>query len=342
MTPDDTLALSRPWRVLVAGAGAIGCTLAARLSAAGHDVELLARGQTLQSLRQQGVRLDDLDGQWQAPVRAVAAGEASPAPDLVLLCSKSQDLPALAAQVQPLIGPRTLLLPLVNGVPFWYFQGHGGRFDGRAVHSVDPQGLLAALLPPAQVLGAVVFVTAELEGPGHARSRTPHLLMLGEPTGGLSPRLQVLCEGLARAGIEARPQERLRDKLWTKLIANLTSNPLSVVTGATLQTIYSDPVLLETVRAVMFEAMLVAAAHGARLEIDPTEFLALGAGMGEVRTSMLQDFERGRPLELAAIGDAVLELAALYELPTPATRTLLEQTRWHAQRRHSPPRLRAA
>ena len=178
--------------------------------------------------------------------------------------------------------------------------------------------------------------------PGHAGARNPHLLMLGEPAGGLSPRLQALCEVLSAAGLGARPVPQLRDKLWTKLIANLTSNPLSVVTGATLQTIYSDPVLLQTVRAVMHEAMLVAAAHGARLEIDPTEFLRLGAGMGAVRTSMLQDFERGRPLELAAIGDAVVELAGLYALPMDATRTLLDQTRWHAQRRTSPPRLRAA
>lgn len=342
MSPSVFLDPVRPWRVLVAGAGAIGCTLAARMGAAGHQVELLARGQTLQTLRQQGVQLDDLDGHWQAPVQAVAAEQATPAPDLILLCSKSQDLPALAAQVQPLIGPHTLLLPLVNGVPFWYFQGSGNRFDGRPVHSVDPDGQLATLLPPAQVLGAVVFVTAELEGPGHARSRTPHLLMLGEPAGGLSPRLRALCEGLGRAGIEARPLERLRDKLWTKLIANLTSNPLSVVTRATLQTIYSDPVLLDTVRAVMFEAMLVAAAHGARLEIDPIEFLRLGAGMGTVRTSMLQDFEHGRPLELAAIGDAVVELAGLYDLPMPATRTLLAQTRWHVQRRDDTLNLRAA
>lgn len=322
---------SLPRRLLVAGAGAIGCTLAARLAVAGHAVELLARGATLQALRQHGLQLDDLDGHWQAPVQAVAAPGATA--DVIFLCSKSQDLPALAAQVQPAIGPQTLIVPLVNGVPFWFFHGAGGRFDGRAVESVDPGARLAALLPLAQVLGAVVFITAEAESAGRVRSRTPHLLMLGEPAGGISPRLQALCALLAGAGIEARPLERIRDKLWTKLIANLTSNPLSVVTRTTLAQIYSDPVLLDTVRSVMHEAMLAAAAHGARLEIDPIEFLRLGAGMGAVRTSMLQDFERGRPLELAAIGDAIVELAELYALPMPATRTLLAQTRWHAARR---------
>jgi len=322
-------------QILIAGAGAIGCTLAARLAAAGHAVDLLARGSTLAVLRLQGLQLDDRDGHWQAPVRAVASAAECATPDLVLLCSKSQDLPDLAEQLAPALGPQSLVLPLVNGVPFWYFQGAGGRFEGRSVHAVDPAGRLARALPAAQVLGAVVFITAESDGPGRVRAPNPHLLMLGEPGGGISPRLQALCAMFSAAGIEARPQERLRDKLWTKLIANLTSNPLSVVTGATLQAIYSDPVLLDTVRAVMFEAMLVAAAHGARLEIDPTEFLRLGAAMGTVRTSMLQDFERGRPLELAAIGDAVLELAALYDLPMPATTTLLAQTRWHADKRQA-------
>jgi 2-dehydropantoate 2-reductase len=322
-----------PRQILIAGAGAIGCTLAARLAAAGHAVDLLARGHTLATLRQHGVQLDDLDGHWQAPVRAVASAAECATPDMVFLCSKSQDLPALAEQVQPTLGPETLVLPLVNGVPFWYFHAEGGRFQGRTVQTVDPDGRLARALPLDQVLGAVVFITAEALGPGQVRSGTPHLLMLGEPGGGLSPRLLALCALLRGAGIEARPLERLRDKLWTKLIANLTSNPLSVVTGTTLQAIYTDPVLLDTVKAVMHETMLVAAAHGARLEIDPIEFLRLGASMGAVRTSMLQDFERGRPLELAAIGDAVLELAALYQLPMPATTTLLNQAGWHARRR---------
>jgi len=316
--------------VLIAGAGAIGSTLAARLAAGGAAVDLLARGATLATLREQGLQLDDLDGHWRAPLRAVAGAGECRVPDVVFLCSKAQDLPALAEQVRPVIAPHTLIVPLVNGVPFWYFHREGGRFDGERVRAVDPAGRLAAALPFDQVIGAVTFVTAELTAPGRVRSRTPHLLMLGEPGGGVSERLQRLCALLAGAGIEARPLERLRDKLWTKLIANLTSNPLSVLTGATLEAIYTQPVLLDTVRAVMHEVMLTAAAYGARLEIDPIEFIRLGAGMGGVRTSMLQDFERGRPLELAAIGDAVVELAERFALPMPATRRLLEQTRWHA------------
>lgn len=315
------------WRTLVAGAGAVGCTLAARLAAAGLPVQLLARGATLQALRRDGLCLDDRDGRWQLPVDAVAADQATPAPDLLLLASKSQDLPALAEQVRPLIGPATVVVPLVNGVPFWYHHRSGRRFAGAPVQAVDPQGRLARALPLDQVLGAVVFITAESPAPGRVSAHNPHLLMLGEPAGGDSERLHQACALLQRAGIETRALPQIRDKLWTKLIANLTSNPLSVVSGATLQALYTDPALLPTVRAVMHEAMLAAAAHGARLEIDPIEFLRLGAEMGPVRTSMLQDFERGRPLELAAIGDAVVELAALYGLAMPATRALIAQAR---------------
>jgi 2-dehydropantoate 2-reductase len=326
-------------RICVAGAGAIGCTLAARLLAAGQQVTVLARGRSLQQLRDHGLQLDDLRGRITLPVAAHDQPDFG-TQDVIFLCCKSHDLPLLAAQIQPLIGPQTLIVPLVNGVPFWYFQREGGRFDGAAVRAVDPQAQLLALLPAQQLIGAVVFITAELVAAGQVVSKTPHLLMLGEPGGGASGRLRWLCGLLEQAGIEARSVERLRDKLWTKILANLSSNPLSVVTGATLQAIYTEPVLLETVRAVLHEGMLVACAYGARLEIDPTEFVRLGAAMGPVRTSMLQDFSAGRPLELAAIGGAVLELAGHYGLPMPATETLIKQARWHAD--HRAPDLRCA
>lgn len=322
-------------RILIAGAGAIGCTLATRLAAAGRDVGLLARGTTLAAVRAQGLRLTDRDGSWHARVKVADRVDALPAPDLLFLACKSHDLPALCAQVRPAIGPRTLIVPLVNGVPFWFFHGSGRRFDGEAVQAVDPGGALLAGLPMDRVLGAVVFVTAEVVSPGETRSRTPHLLMLGEPAGGVTPRLQALVQVLASAGLETRALDQLRDKLWTKLIANLTSNPLSVVSEATLGAIYTQPQLLTTVRAVMHEVMLAACAHGARIEIDPIEFVRLGAEMGEVRTSMLQDHERGRPLELAAIGDAVVELAERYALPMPATRALIAQARAAAEARRA-------
>lgn len=317
-------------RITVAGAGAIGSTLAARLAHAGHTVGVLARGATLQALRRHGARLDDLGGSVQAAVTADDRASFG-VQDVVFLCCKSQDLPALAAQVVPLVGPETLIVPTANGVPFWYFHREGGRFQGRTVEAVDPGGAIGRHLPLDQVIGAVTFITAESPEPGRAVARNPHLMMLGEPGNGISPRLQALGELLTAAGIEGRVIDRLRDKLWTKIIANLTSNPLSVTAQATLDQIYSRPDLLPTVRAVMLEAMLTAACHGARMTIDPIEFLALGTAMGPIRTSMLQDFDRGRPLELGAIGDAVVEIAALYDLPMSATREMLARTREHAK-----------
>lgn len=317
-------------RLLIAGAGAVGCTLAARLAAAGLRVSLFARGATLEAIETAGLLLDDLGGRTavRPPVSADAA--ALGPQDVVFLCSKAQDLPQLVAGVAASIGPQTLVVPCVNGVPFWYGHGRGGAFAGAAVEAVDPGGRSLRALPPDCVLGAIVYLTAEAVQPGHAVSRTPHRVVLGEPAGGSTPRLHALCDLLTQAGIAATPHARIRDPLWTKLIANLTSNPLSVFTGATLQQIYTEPALLAVVRPVLHEAMAVAAAEGARLETGPDDLLRLGAGMGAVRTSMLQDFDRGRPLELAAIGDAIVELGQRHRLTMPATRQLLDRARAHA------------
>jgi 2-dehydropantoate 2-reductase len=313
-------------RITIAGAGAIGCTLAARLAAAGHQVSLLARGATLSAAQTDGIQLDDRSGVTTASVQATDQAEFG-VQDILFLCSKSQDLPALSAAVRRLIGPETLIVPTPNGVPFWYFHGEGGRFDGHPVKAVDPQGQIPHHLPLAQIIGAVVFMSAEMQAPGRVISRTPHRMMLGEPNGPPSDRLRRLCAVLDGAGIEARAVEQIRDPLWTKIIANLTSNPLSVVSGATLEQIYTRPDLLAIVRPVMYEAMLTASCYRARLTADPIGIVTLGAGMGAVRTSMLLDHERGKPLELAAIGDAVIELAERYDLPMTATRALLDRVR---------------
>ncbi len=339
-------------RIAVAGAGAIGCTLATRLATAGFEVSLLARGAALEAVARDGLHLDDLDGTHHARVPASNDAAALGVQDLVLFCAKSQDLATLAEQSAALIGPHTLLLPLVNGVPWWYFHGDGDRPDGEAVRAVDPDGRLAAALPVAQVLGTVVFVTAELLGPGRARSRTPHLLMLGEPKTGntptdpgkvssgeateaITPRLFAACAALAQAGIEARALPQIRDALWTKLIGNVVSNPLSVVTGATLEQLFGDAELLPITETVLREALLAAAAYGARITVDPKRFIEQGRGMGAFRTSMLQDYERGRPLELAAIGDAVLELAARLDIPMPVTRRVVDLARWKGRQRRA-------
>ncbi|SEI78860.1 ketopantoate reductase [Azotobacter beijerinckii] len=315
-------------RIGIAGAGAIGCTLAARLAGSGRAVNLLARGASLEALRRDGVRLTDRQGEHCAAVNASDRGAALGEQDLLFLCTKAHDLPALLPAIEPMLGADTLVVPVLNGVPWWYFLGEGGRFAGQSVEAVDPGGRLAARLAPPHLIGCVAFVTAESPAPGVAVSANPLRMVCGEPDNRPSERLERLCALLAEAGIEARASERIRDALWTKLIANLTSNPLSVISGATLEEVYSSPDLHELVCDLLHEGLLVAAAYGARVELDPPGFLARGAAMGAVRTSMLQDHERGRPLELAAIGDAVLELAAKLDIALPRSREIVALARF--------------
>ncbi|MDR6740775.1 MULTISPECIES: ketopantoate reductase family protein [Herbaspirillum] len=319
-----------PLRICIAGAGAIGGTLAVRLSAAGHQVSVLARGQTLQAIRERGLTLHDLHGTTHARPAASQLPEFG-MQDVIFLCAKSQDMSALLPQIAPMVGEETVVIPTNNGVPWWYFHREGGRFDGQAVKAVDPDGALSNAVALDRLIGSVLFITAEVESPGVIRSVNPHLMVLGEPSGEMSGRLMRVRAAVEAAGIEARATDRIRDKLWTKIIANISTNPLSVITQGTLQQLYGLPELREVVSQIMRETLLVASSHGARVDIDPLTFLQLGEAMGAFRTSMLQDLERGRPLELAAIGDAVLEMAERYAIPMPITRAIVSLARFRGE-----------
>lgn len=316
-----------PLRICIAGAGAIGGTLAVRLSAAGHQVSVLARGQTLQAIRERGLTLHDLHGTTHARPQASQRAEFG-VQDVIFVCAKSQDMGALLPQIAPMVGEQTVVIPTNNGVPWWYFHREGGRFDGQTVRAVDPDGALCRAVPLESLIGSVLFITAEVSAPGEIRSVNPHLMVLGEPSGAMSERLLRVRAAVEAAGIEARATDRIRDKLWTKIIANISTNPLSVITQGTLEQLYGLPELREVVSQIMRETLLVAASHGARVDIDPLTFVQLGEAMGAFRTSMLQDWERGRPLELAAIGDAVLEMAERYQLPMPVTRAMVSLARF--------------
>ncbi|NBA94264.1 ketopantoate reductase family protein [Pseudomonas sp. R5(2019)] len=325
--------MSEPLRIAIVGAGAIGCTLAARLLGSGQAVTLLARGNSLARIREDGIRLNDLDGQHHVCVVASDDAEALGTQELIFICTKAPALRAALEQIQPMLGPDTVVVPVVNGVPWWYFHGEGGRFAGQTVQAVDPDGALSRALDMKHLIGCVVFITAQTVAPGQVESNNPHLMIVGEPDNSLSPRLERVRQVIEKAGIEARSSDRIRDNLWTKIIANLSSNPLSVVTGATLEQLYSLPALRELVSSVLHETLLTAAAHGARVSIDPHTFLELGANMGPVRTSMLQDYDNGRPLELAAIGDAVLELAEQMAVPMQVTRNIIALARFRGEHR---------
>lgn len=322
---------SSPLRICVAGAGAIGCTLAARIGLSGQPVNVFARGQTLETLQSNGIHLTDLEGSHQVQVNASNDAEMLGVQDVLFLCAKAPSLAGMLASIQPMIGPETVVVPVVNGVPWWYFHGEGGRFDGQRIEAVDPTGALGTALDLSHVLGCVVFITAQCPAPGVVETHNRYRIIFGEPDNSLSPRLERVRQLIENAGIEAQSTDRIRDQLWTKIIANLTSNPVSVITGATLEQIYGLPEMRELAITTFHEALLTAAAYGARVAMDPQTFMDFGTSMGTVRTSMLQDFDKGLPLELAAIGDAVLELAERMSVPMPITRVILALARFRGE-----------
>lgn len=327
-------------KICVAGAGAIGGTLAARLAAGGQTVSVFARGATLAAISRRGIELTDLFGSTQVKVQVSDQAEFG-IQDIVFVCAKAHALAGLVASIEPMLGEETLVVPAVNGVPWWFFGGESGGqsggvgsgLDGESIRAVDPDGRLAAMLPARQILGCVVYITAEVREPGSVIATNPHRVVLGELDNLPSARLQQVCALLSGVGIEARASGRIRDDVWTKLIGNLTSNPLSVVTGGTLQDIYGAAELREVVADMMDEVMSVAQRYGARIALNRDALFAQGAQMGAFRTSMLQDYEKGQRLELAAIGDAVLELADRYGIPMPTTRAILALTRFRTTQR---------
>jgi 2-dehydropantoate 2-reductase len=293
----------------------------------GVQVTVAARGKSLAAIQQNGLQLTDMYGQHRVRVPA-AEGLHIPRQDVVFPTSKAQDLVSLSSSVQNLIRYDTWIVPIVNGIPWWYFEGEKGHFSGRNVRSGDAAGQLKLLLPSSQVIGSVAMFTADRPEPGVARSLNPIRLILGEIDNEVRPRTVDLANLLNQCGIETRVSERVRDPLWTKVIANLISNPLSAVAGATLRDLAGDPCLARITRELLDEALLTAASYGARLEMEPEQLLEFAKNLGNAKTSMLQDYEKGQPLELCAIADAVLELAHLRRLTMPLTRCIAAIARY--------------
>ncbi|WP_138468628.1 ketopantoate reductase family protein [Poseidonocella sp. HB161398] len=302
-----------PPRIAIIGAGAIGSVLAARLCGAGLDVTLVARGARLDEIARDGIRLADLTGAHHARP-AVATALQEPA-DALFLCVKAAALEPAIRQNLAGIGPQTRVIPLVNGIPWWFFDDLG-----HAVEAVDPGGRLLSMVPFEQIVGAVTMMTASF-GDGGLVSTIPHQLALG-PTVPDGPRPVDLADALDAAGIAVDRADYVRPLVWQKLGLNLATNPLSALTGETLAEIAANPASLARATALAQELEALAAAWGARVDVSD----GLGAKLaraGDFRTSMLQDAEAGRPLELAPIVHAPLELAAARSIPMPETRRLL-------------------
>lgn len=303
----------------VIGAGGIGGYLGARLALAGESVSFIARGPNLQALRSGGIRLIEEDGSEHhaAAVQAFQdMAEAGPQ-DVVLLALKAHQVAAVAPSIQSLLGPQTAVVTLQNGIPWWYFHKLAGPWEGHKLESVDPGGVIAAHVPSERLIGSVVYPASELIAPGVVKVIEGNRFSLGEPDGSKSERVQRIAEALQKAGFKAPVSSDLRSEIWLKLWGNLTFNPVSALTHATLVQICRYPHTRELALGMMREAQEVAEKLGVRFRIPLEKRLAGAEAVGEHKTSMLQDVEQGRPLELDALLGSVIELARLTATAVP-------------------------
>ena len=305
-------------KLAVVGAGSIGGLLGARLSLAGEDVTFVARGANLAAIGSQGFRLIQEDGSEQVAkdVRACAIDECGPQ-DAVLLAVKAHQVGAVAPTLGRLLGPDTSVVTLQNGIPWWYFHKLAGPYEGHPVRAADPDGVIAANIDNERIIGTVVYAASELVAPGVVKVAEGNRFTLGEPDGSKSERVQTLSETLTRAGFKAPISTDLRAEIWLKLWGNVVFNPVSALTHATLASICGFEPTRALAEAMMVETRAVAEKLGVRFRITIDKRIAGAAAVGEHKTSMLQDVEAGRPLELAALVGSVVEMARLTDTPTP-------------------------
>jgi 2-dehydropantoate 2-reductase len=318
-------------KVGIFGAGAIGGLLGARLAASGVDVTFVARGPHLAAMQANGVTLKS--GGEVLCVRPRCVGDAAEAgvQDVVVVTLKAHALPGAAPAIARMMGPESALVTAVNGIPYWYFFGVDGPYRDRRVESVDPGGTVWRTLPPAQAIGCVVYPAAEVTEPGVIAHTYGDRFTLGEPDGSRSDRVTALAQALQAAGFKAPVRPRIRDEIWVKLWGNMAFNPLSALTGATLDRLTGRPDLRAVARAMMLEGQAVAEALGVRFAIDVDKRIEGAAEVGVHRTSMLQDLDRGRPMEIDALLGAVVELGALAGVAMPASTMVLALVRERAR-----------
>ena len=306
-------------KIAVVGAGAIGGYLGAKLSLAGEDVSFIARNRNLEAINARGFTLQLEDGSTQhaTGVRAVQACADAGPQDAVLLTVKAHQISSLLPDLRGLFGPQTMVVSMINGIPWWYFQGLAGPRQGRGLDSVDPGGVIAAHIEPERVIGSVVYPAAELVEPGVVKVIEGNRFTLGEPSGERTERIEALSQALMRAGFKAPVSKDIRGEIWLKLWGNLSFNPISALTHATLEDICRFPATRQLAAAMMEEAQAVAGKLGVHFKISLDKRIDGAQAVGAHKTSMLQDVEHGRALELQALVGAVIELAEITDTPVP-------------------------
>ena len=318
-------------KISVFGAGAIGGFVGAKLSLAGHEVTLIARGPHLAAMRARGLELRS-EGKTEV-VRPRCTGdprEVGPQ-DYVILSVKAHALPGIAGAVQPLLGPGTALVPAVNGVPWWYFYKHGGPYEGARLQSVDPGGVLWEKLPPSRAIGCIVYPATEVVAPGVIEHTYGNRFDLGEPDGSKSGRAQAFSKAMIDAGLRCPVRPRIRDNLWVKLWGNLSFNMICALTMSDLSGVIKDPGTRSLARRMMVEAQAVAEKLGVKFPLDVDARIAGAAEVGEHKPSTLVDLERGRPMEIDPILGAVVEMGRLAGVPAPTCEAVLALVRQRAK-----------
>ena len=310
-------------RICVFGAGAIGGYMGVKLAEAGADVSLMARGPHLAAMKSNGLRLIEETSETTVSPIASDDPEELGVQDYIIVTLKAHSVPAVVPKMAPLIGPNTTIVSGVNGVPWWYFHGVGGVLEGTRLASVDPGDAQWNGFGPDKVLGCVVYPAAEVVEPGVIKHIEGNRFSLGEPDGSKSDRAVALSKALMSAGLKAPVRPKLRDEIWVKLWGNLSFNPISALTHATLDVLCTDPGTREVARGMMVEAQEIAEKLGVKFPIDVERRIDGGAAVGAHRTSMWQDLDQGRPMEIDALVKSVQELGVLTKTATPTIDTVL-------------------
>jgi 2-dehydropantoate 2-reductase len=317
-------------KICIYGAGAIGGYLGVQLALAGEDVTLIARGPHLEAMQQNGIKLL-IDGEKRvAHPRCTSDPAEAGEQDHVIVTLKAHSAPKIVDAMQPLLGPDTTVVSAVNGVPWWYFHKLDGPWENTRLESVDPGGVQWDGIGPERAIGCVVYPATEVVEPGVIRHLDGNRFTLGEPSGEKTERVRALAKALIGAGLRA-PVRRIRDELWVKLWGNLSFNPISALTLETLDVVATDDGTRAVSRAMMLEAQKIGEKLGVRFPVDVDKRIDGAAAVGAHRTSMLQDLERGRPMEIDALVTAVQEMGRLVDVPTPTIDVVLALVRQRAR-----------
>ena len=309
-------------KFLIVGAGAIGAYVGARMARAGIDVTLFARGPHLHAMLENGVRVKTADGDFQARPRVVGSLEEAGPSDVVFLGVKAHSLSQLAPQLKPVLGADTTVVSTQNGIPWWYFQGFGGQWEGLRLERIDPGGIIASAIEARRVVGSIVYFSTEITAPGVIQHIEGNRISLGEPDGARSDRCRRIAEALVASGLRCPITTHIRQEIWVKVMGNASLNPVSALTRATVSQMMRDPGVSALIRCIMQEVEAVSRKLGMDLPVSIEQRMAGAEKVGEHKTSMLQDLEAGRPMELEALVGSIVELGESVGVPMTHTRAV--------------------